>query len=162
MFKALRRDIYSLCTLGYPIERMKLVDSDSLVTSCYLCIYWIDHLCDWNINSCTNHRVDLQDGGVVDVFIRKKYLYWLEALSLCRSMSDGLISLAKLEALVQVTLSPAMLCIVYVNTTLEESRCIRINRASSRCAPIHYVSQAGNREQSSSGICVCTHVQSSP
>jgi hypothetical protein len=127
MFKALRRDIYSLRTLGYPIERVELADPDPLVTSRYSCIYWVDHLCDWNINSCTNHRVDLQDRDVVDVFIRKKYLYWLEALSLCRSMSDGLISLAKLEALVQVTLSPAMLYIVYVNTTLEESRYIRIN-----------------------------------
>ena len=83
MSKALRRDIYSLRTLGYPIERVELADPDPLVTFRYSCIYWVDHLCDWNTNSCTNHRVDLQDRGVVDVFIRKKYLYWLEALSLC-------------------------------------------------------------------------------
>ncbi|KAI9770372.1 MAG: hypothetical protein M1839_003214 [Geoglossum umbratile] len=42
--------------------------------------------------------IDLQD---VNDFIRKKYLYWLEALSLCKSMSDGVVSMAKLEALLQ-------------------------------------------------------------
>ena len=41
---------------------------------------------------------------MVDVFVRKKYLYWLEALSLCRSMSEGVLSMAKLEALTQVIL----------------------------------------------------------
>jgi hypothetical protein len=46
---------------------------------------------------------------MVDVFVRKKYLYWLEALSLCKSMSEGVLSMAKLEALIQVILGPAML-----------------------------------------------------
>jgi NACHT domain/Heterokaryon incompatibility protein (HET) len=107
--RTLRRDIYSLCALGYPIERVKQPDPDPLAVSRYSCIYWVDHLCDWNSNSYTNHKVDLQDGGIVDVFVRKKYLYWLEALSLCRSMSKGVLSMAKLEALIQVILGPAML-----------------------------------------------------
>jgi NACHT domain/Heterokaryon incompatibility protein (HET) len=111
MSRTLRRDMYHLHTLGYPIEQVELPDPDSLATSRYSCIYWVDHLCNWNANSCTNHGVDLQDGGVVDVFVRKKYLYWLEALSLCRSMSDGVVSMAKLEALIQVILSSAMLSI---------------------------------------------------
>ena len=48
---------------------------------------------------------------MVDVFVRKKYLYWLEALSLCKSMSEGVLSMAKLEALIQVILILAMLSI---------------------------------------------------
>ena len=36
------------------------------------------------------------------MFIRKKYLYWLEALSLCGNLSDGVVSMAKLEASIQV------------------------------------------------------------
>ena len=141
MSRTLRRDIYNLRALGYPIERVELPDPDPLAASRYSCIYWVDHLCDWNPNSYANHKVDLQDRGVVDVFVRKKYLYWLEALSLCRSMSEGVVSMAKLEALIQVILRPAMLSvIVHVNITLGKSRCIRINRASSRCAPIYYVS----------------------
>jgi len=104
MSRTLRRDIYSLHALGYPIERVKQPDPDPLAASRYSCIYWVDHLCDWNSNSYANHKVDLQDGGIVDVFVRKKYLYWLEALSLCRSMSEGVLSMAKLEALIQVIL----------------------------------------------------------
>jgi hypothetical protein len=82
---------------------------DLLAASRYSCIHWVDHLCDWNANPRANHRIDLQDGGVVDVFVRTKYLYWLEALSLCRSMSEGVLLMAKLEALIQVILRPAML-----------------------------------------------------
>jgi hypothetical protein len=111
MFRTLRRDMYSLGALGYPAERVKRPDPDPLVASRYSCIYWVDHLCDWSPNSSVNHSVDLQDGGAVDSFIRKKYLYWLEALSLCTSMSEGVISMAKLEAFIQVIPKRAMLSI---------------------------------------------------
>src|SRR5436305_10210175 len=109
MSKTLRRDIYDLRALGYPIETVEPPHPDPLAASRYSCIHWVDHLCDWNSNCYANHRVDLQDGGVVDIFVRKKYLYWLEALSLCRSMSEGVLSMAKLEALIQVILGPATL-----------------------------------------------------
>ncbi|ERF75779.1 Vegetative incompatibility protein HET-E-1 [Endocarpon pusillum Z07020] len=101
MSRTLRRDMYSLGALGYAIERVKQPDSDPLAASRYSCIYWVDHLCDYNPNSCADHRANLQGGGAVDSFIRKSYLYWLEALSLCRSMSNGVVSMAKLEALIQ-------------------------------------------------------------
>jgi hypothetical protein len=109
MSRTLRRDIYSLRAPGYPIEQVKQPHPDPLAASRYSCIYWVDHLCNWNANSFSNHGVDLQDGGVVDVFIRKKYLYWLEALSLCRSMSKGVLLMAKLEAFIQVVIGLAML-----------------------------------------------------
>jgi hypothetical protein len=54
---------------------------------------------------------DLRDGGAVDYFVRNKYLYWLEALSLCRGMSDGVVSMAKLEALIEVILISVTLSI---------------------------------------------------
>ena len=96
--------IYSLHALGYPIELVKQPDPDPLAASRYSCIYWVHHLCDWNSKSGANHKIDLQDGGMVDEFVRKKYLYWLEALSLCRSMSEGVLSMAKLEGLLQISL----------------------------------------------------------
>ena len=101
--RTLQRDIYSLRALGYPIERVKQPDPDPLAVSRYSCIYWVDHLYDWNSNSCVNHKVNLQYRGMVDVFIRKKYLYWLEALSLLKSVSEGVYSMDKLEALLQVS-----------------------------------------------------------
>jgi hypothetical protein len=158
MSRTLRRDIYSLRALGYSIERVKQPDLDPLAALRYSCIYWVDHLYDWNSNSYANHKVDLQDRGIVDVFVRKKFLYWLEALSLYRSMSEGVLSITKLEVLIQVILGPAILYRVYADISLGKSGCIRINRASSRCAPIYYVSQVGNRKESSSDLCVCTRV----
>ena len=115
--RTLRRDMYSLRALGYPTDWVKQPDPDPLATSRYSCIYWVDHLCDWNPNSHANHGVDLQDGGAVDSFVRNKYLYWLEALSLYKSMSKGVVSIAKLEALTRVILRLKILCIIYADIT---------------------------------------------
>ncbi len=103
MSRTLQRDIYSLGALGYPTELVKQRDPDPLIALRYSCIYWVDHLCDWNFDCHADQRVELQDGGIVDVFIRKKFLYWLEALSLCRSVSKGVLGMEKLEALIQVS-----------------------------------------------------------
>jgi len=103
MSRTLRRDIYDLRAPGYLIEQVKPPDPDPLAASRYSCIYWVDHVCDWNLDGHADQRVDLQDGGIVDVFVREKFLYWLEALSLCRSVPKGVLGMAKLEALIQVS-----------------------------------------------------------
>lgn len=108
MSRTLQRDIYSLRELGYPIEQVKEPDPDPLVASRYSCVYWLDHLCSWISHSGTDHNVDLQDGGMLDLFFSKKYIYWLEALSLCKSISEGVLSMTKLEALIQVILKLAI------------------------------------------------------
>ncbi|XTI86758.1 hypothetical protein V2W45_1509518, partial [Cenococcum geophilum] len=100
MSKKLKRDVYGLGAPGVPIDQVKQPDSDPLSLARYSCVYWIDHLLD--CNPTRNATNDLQDGGSVDKFLRRSYLYWLEALSLCRSMSEGVVSMAKLEALLQV------------------------------------------------------------
>jgi len=102
MSKTLQRDMYRLGALGYPAEQIEPPDPDPLAASRYPCIYWIDHLCDWNPSSSAKYKVDLRDGGAVDSFLRQRYLYWLEALSLCKSMSEGVVSMAKLEVFMQV------------------------------------------------------------
>jgi nucleoside phosphorylase/Cdc6-like AAA superfamily ATPase len=102
--RTVQRDIYGLRELGYPIERVKQPESDPLAVLRYSYVYWIDHLLSWNANNYANNKVDLQDKNMIDAFLRKKYLYWLESLSLCRSISQGVISIAKLEGLIQVIL----------------------------------------------------------
>jgi hypothetical protein len=102
MSKTLRRDIYSLGTLGYPIEQVKPPEPDPLMESRYSCIYWIDHLCDYNSSSSAKYKTSLQDWAAVDSFLRAKYLYWLEALSLCKSMSKGVVSMARLKTVTHV------------------------------------------------------------
>jgi hypothetical protein len=102
-------DMYSLDALGFPIDQVKQPKPDLLATVRYSCVYWVNHLCASSENAGQDDG--LQDSGAIDNFVRKKYLYWLEALSLCRSMSDGVVSMAKLEALIEVILRLVMLCI---------------------------------------------------
>jgi hypothetical protein len=109
--------MYGLRAFGHPAEQVKPPDLDPLAASRYPCIYWIDHLCDWNPSSSTKDKVNLQDGGAVDSFLRQQYLYWLEALSLCKSMSKGVVSMAKLEVFMQVIYKFVMLCKLYANVT---------------------------------------------
>jgi hypothetical protein len=96
----LHRDIYNLKALGSPIENIIPPNLDPLAASRYSCVYWIDHLYDSKPNSSSVG--DLQVLGVVNEFLRKKYLYWLEALSLCKRLGRGVVSMAKLWSLVQV------------------------------------------------------------
>jgi len=149
--KKLRRDIYGLSAPGFPIDQVKQPDPDPLSSERYSCVYWIDHLlgCDPSKNS-----TGLHDGGSIDQFLRMSYLYWLEALSLCRSLSEGMISIAKLESLLQVVLTPATALrkSIYADCNLGKRTQIEATSAGSRCAPICHVPQAGNRELSSSRI----------
>jgi hypothetical protein len=113
MSMTLRRDMYSLKALGTPIEDVELPKPDPLAASRYSCVYWVDHLCDLNPTSSATYTEYLRDRGVVDRFLRKNYLYWLESLSLCKSMSKGVVSLRKLHLLVQVGLRQATLLDIF-------------------------------------------------
>lgn len=105
--RTLKRDIYNLGAVGYPIEQVKMPnpDSDPLAASRYSCIYWVDHLCESGPASSTSSTHNMQEGDAIDMFIRGKYLYWLESLSLCKSMSKGVVSMAKLYELMQACLN---------------------------------------------------------
>jgi hypothetical protein len=117
--RTLHRDMYSLEAPGHPIENVKLPEADPLAVSRYPCVYWIDHLCDSNPEFPENSSGDLQVAKGLDMFFRKKYLYWLEGLSLCKSVGKGVISMAKLWLLVQVSrLESAYLCRVIKMLTL--------------------------------------------
>jgi hypothetical protein len=97
--QTLRRDIYGLKRPGFPIDKVEQPEPDPLAKVQYSCVYWVDHLQD---SGLVQNADDLQDGGSVDTFLRRSYLHWLEALSLLRSMSAGILSMAKLESLLKV------------------------------------------------------------
>ncbi|KAF2625510.1 WD40 repeat-like protein [Macroventuria anomochaeta] len=99
--RTLHRDMYSLEELGFSIDNVKTPDPDPLVASRYPCIYWVDHLYDSKPKSWANSDGDVQVGGVVYEFIGKRYLYWLEGLSLCKSTAKGIVSVSKLCSLAQ-------------------------------------------------------------
>jgi hypothetical protein len=98
----LHRDMYNLKEPGFPIENAKPAGPDPLAASRYSCVNWIDHLCDSKPSSWASSGSGLQVAGVIDGFLRKKYLYWLEGLSLCKSIAKGVVSIAKLRHLVEV------------------------------------------------------------
>ncbi|KAK3946786.1 hypothetical protein QBC32DRAFT_329042 [Pseudoneurospora amorphoporcata] len=99
MSTILRRDIYSLSAPGFLRDKVQVPDPDPLATVRYSCVYWVDHLYD-SISSTNTKQYDyLQDNGVVYTFLKTKYLYWLEALSLLQAMPAGVIAIRKLEGL---------------------------------------------------------------
>jgi hypothetical protein len=98
--KTLHRDMYSLEAPGYPIKNVKLPNPDPLAVSRYSCVYWIDHL--YESRALMSSVGNLQVLSAVNEFLRKKYLYWLEGLSLCKSVGNGVVSIEKLWSLVQV------------------------------------------------------------
>jgi hypothetical protein len=119
----LHRDMYSLKAPGCAVENAQVPHADPLAALRYPCVYWIDHLYDSkpsaSVDDVNDQRVVEQVTEVVYEFLRKKYLYWLEALSLCKSIEKGVVSVTKLWSLVQVgsTESAYMCSTTYTNIT---------------------------------------------
>lgn len=98
----LRKNIYNITEWDCHIDWVERPDPDPLSSIQYACVRWIDHLCELPFDT-PDYKSLLADGGAVDVFIRKSYLYWLEALSLTSSMSGGPRMVIKLCQLIQVS-----------------------------------------------------------
>jgi hypothetical protein len=97
MSQILRPDIYSLHIVGISIDQVQPPDPDPLATIRYSCLYWVNHLLEYNVKKESSN--DLKDSGLVHSFLRENFLYWLEALSLMKSVSDGITMIRKLESL---------------------------------------------------------------
>ena len=100
--RTLYRDMYNLRTPGFPIDQVQRPNPDPLAAVRYSCVYWVEHLREWDHSNTAKDRNDLGNGGAVDKFLRQKYLYWLEALSLLGGMSEGVLSINKLGSILQV------------------------------------------------------------
>ncbi|KAI8710889.1 NACHT domain-containing protein [Fusarium sp. LHS14.1] len=96
--ETLERDVYELGVPGFPIDQVSPPDPDPLASIRYPCVFWVDHL---HGSDSTKVNNALRDNGSVHGFIQEKYLYWLECLSLLRSMSEGVNAVHQLEALVR-------------------------------------------------------------
>lgn len=96
----LQKNICNLCSPGTPVGEVP----DKQIEQClpgelqYACIYWVQHL--------QESKNPLLDNGDVHLFLRKHFLFWLEALSLIKKISEGIIALISLENLVKVTNIP--------------------------------------------------------
>ncbi|KAJ6036021.1 hypothetical protein N7540_000300 [Penicillium herquei] len=137
MSQTLQRDIYNIKHPGFPIERVKERNPDPLAIVRYSCVYWVDHLKDCDFSPNTDQR--LQEGRAVEYFLRQNYLHWIEALSLLRSLSEGIVAIVKLHSLLQVKdgISQALL-----KRVSDASRFIRYHRVATESSPLQVYSSS--------------------
>jgi hypothetical protein len=95
MSQTLKRDVYNLGAPGTSIDKVKPPFPDPLAAVRYSCLYWVDHLCQTREDTIKG----LKDSGLAYNFLRRYFLYWLEALSLLKSVSEGIVMIRKLEDL---------------------------------------------------------------
>ncbi|KAH7117476.1 hypothetical protein EDB81DRAFT_892342 [Dactylonectria macrodidyma] len=102
MKETLRRDIYNLQHPGISIDDVRQPEPDPLAPARYSCFYWVDHLRVAISHGTSRPIDDLHDDGTIYKFLSKKYLYWLEALSLLRGMPERRLASASGDETVKV------------------------------------------------------------
>ncbi|KAJ6039588.1 hypothetical protein N7444_008493 [Penicillium canescens] len=134
MFKTLQRDIFQIKFPGFPIEKVIPPSPNPLAAAQYACVYWVDHL---HHSGCHKKKdLDVDEGGCVSDFLQKKYLHWLEALSILGSISQGITAMLKLEGLLQGKNEPAAL----LHRVQDASRFIRYHRLAIESSPLQVYS----------------------
>ena len=129
MRKSLRRDMYELHHPGISIDNIKVPAPDPLAPLRYCCAHWVEHLYEAQHQGDLQHRDDLRDGRAVDKFLRGFLLYWVEAMSLCRAISDAVFAIAKLERLLKASLTSYLTVVLNLLTYYRQ---YLANPASSR------------------------------
>ncbi|KAH7186864.1 hypothetical protein DER44DRAFT_184096 [Fusarium oxysporum] len=100
--KTLYRDMYCLQAPGYPIGQVSTPEPDPLATVRYSCMFWVDHLHDSASLTVRSNKM-LDSSGSILAFFQTKYVQWLEALALLRSIPAGVRAVEKLALLCQRT-----------------------------------------------------------
>lgn len=170
MSRTLQRDIYNIQSHGLPISQVKIPDPDPLAAVRYSCVYWIHHLHACLSSQTTNWQHVLHNEGMVEIFLQKKYLYWLEALALLGGVSEGVLAISQLADLTQVSHEILLFAAVFLrlseirgpNIAIENIRKIpEIAKPHLGRTPIYSLLQRGNRAMPSTNIHFCTHFQPS-
>ncbi|KAI0850603.1 quinon protein alcohol dehydrogenase-like superfamily [Daldinia vernicosa] len=94
----LRRNIYDLDDWGLPVNQVRPPHPDPLAAVRYSCIYWAIHMAECQSDNQAQHG-NLQDNGAVHKFIQGHYLHWLEALSILKSVPQGISGISRLNRL---------------------------------------------------------------
>lgn len=99
--ETLRRDIYDLKDPGVLRKEILLPGQDPLAPLSYCCMYWVKHLAEsLDEEHAALAHCDVQDDGIVHEFLRRKFLYWLEALSLSGNISQALEGVRVLTSII--------------------------------------------------------------
>ena len=97
--------MYGIKDPGCAIEGIAKPEPDPLASARYACIHWVDHL-EVAIDFLKARELNEFFGpeGLVSEFLTKKYLSWLETLSILGSVFEGISAILKLELLLKVSL----------------------------------------------------------
>jgi len=77
--------MYGLPHLGVMINDVRVPKQDPLAGIRYSCVHWARHFCDAGPG---NSSIETDNLEMIDRFIRRFFLYWLEAI--VSSLSDSL------------------------------------------------------------------------
>lgn len=121
MDNALRRDVYQLVhpgTLTRDVEA-QTPTPDPLLGVGYSCTYWINHVCETDKadlqgsrryqlaktlrRHITGSKKSIRIRDSIETFFHDHFLHWLEALSLLGVISNGVLSLARLRTITEVS-----------------------------------------------------------
>ncbi|RYP58994.1 hypothetical protein DL770_010308 [Monosporascus sp. CRB-9-2] len=102
--RPLRRNIYGLPRLGMPVDEVKTPNPDPLAGIQYSCVHWANHFCDVDPSDSHYQEKGGQAAEIIYRFIGSYFLYWMEAVALLRSMSDGVASIGRLDGLLKVSI----------------------------------------------------------
>ncbi|KAK5994944.1 Vegetative incompatibility protein HET-E-1 [Cladobotryum mycophilum] len=134
MTEVLMQDICKISDPGSPASELSTCKPDLLSAIQYACAYGIDHLISCGDYILENKYTDLLDNGSVHMFFQKKYLYFLEAVSILQCLPQATIDIGRLHALLEakgqkstagaselyITVYDAHRFILYSGSTIEQ------------------------------------------
>ncbi|RKL31593.1 Vegetative incompatibility protein HET-E-1 [Fusarium proliferatum] len=91
----IHRNLYGLKDSCVVVHDIPVLPAAPLTIAGYACIYWVDHFCAWLL--AENQHPSSSCYSKISQFLEKKYLYWLEAMSLLRCPSEAIKALQRLE-----------------------------------------------------------------
>ncbi|KAL7912232.1 hypothetical protein GGI35DRAFT_444757 [Trichoderma velutinum] len=98
MSRILKHDIYNLKDPQRHMDDITSPYPDPLIPIAYSCVFWVEHLIrgydsrGFKIEKC------FKDDGLLQIFLKTKYLCWLEALALLRNLTpEGESALQRLH-----------------------------------------------------------------
>lgn len=110
--RSLRQDI---CSVGAPgtlvteVGRIRIKKSIPPELK-YACLNWVEHTLKSGIGTL--------DDNLIYEFLQQHFLHWLEALSLMKSLSDGIIMITTLESWLQVSYIHIFFVLITLGTSL--------------------------------------------
>ncbi|KAK2729888.1 NACHT and WD40 domain protein [Colletotrichum kahawae] len=96
LYGTLRRNVYGLRHLGHSIDEISPPRQDPLASARYCCVYWVNHFCASESLGGTKAN-QKTDAAAIYEFLHKKFIHWLEALTMMRSLSEGVMATRTLE-----------------------------------------------------------------